>query len=116
MSIVTRRQCFRPYKTTTAVNLSVSLAKKNKKVLLVDIDPQGNATSGIGVDKREINKSTYDVIIGDLPIKDAIIKTKIDKLYICPSNIQLAGAEVELVSMVSRETRLKNCLAELDSI
>lgn len=94
-------------KTTTAVNLSSCLAVKGKKVLIIDIDPQGNTSSGLGVDKTGIDTSIYDVIINDVPIKDTLLQTKIDNLLISPSNIQLAGAEVELVSVISRETRLK---------
>lgn len=94
-------------KTTTAVNLSSCLAVKGKNVLIIDIDPQGNTSSGLGVDKTEIESSIYDVIINELPIEKTFLKTKIDKLVISPSNIQLAGAEVELVSVISRETRLK---------
>ena len=82
-------------KTTTAVNLSSCLAYKGKKVLVIDIDPQGNTTSGLGVDKKNITHSVYDVIINDEPIENTLIQTCIDSLMICPSNIQLAGAEVE---------------------
>ena len=94
-------------KTTTAVNLSSCLAVKGKKVLIIDIDPQGNTSSGLGVDKSEITTSIYDVIINEVPIENTYLQTKIDNLVISPSNIQLAGAEVELVSVISRETRLK---------
>lgn len=97
-------------KTTTAVNLSSCLAFRGKKVLVIDIDPQGNTTSGLGVDKRTIKKSIYDVLINDVDISDAIVKTVVDNLMICPSNIQLAGAEVELVSLMSREMRMKAAL------
>ncbi len=97
-------------KTTTAVNLSSCLAVKGKKVLIIDIDPQGNTSSGLGVDKTNISTSIYDVIINDVHINDTLLKTKINDLMISPSNIQLAGAEVELVSVISRETRLKNAL------
>lgn len=96
-------------KTTTAVNLSACLAQKNKKVLLVDIDPQGNATSGLGVESHD-GKSVYDVIINEIDIKDTLKETMLKKLFVCPANIDLAGAEVELVSMVSRETRLKDAI------
>ncbi len=99
-------------KTTTSVNLSTCLAQKGKKVLLIDIDPQGNATSGLGVDARE-TKSIYDVIINEVNIKDTVHSTMVKKLYVCPANIDLAGAEVELVSMVSRETRLKDAIDEI---
>lgn len=99
-------------KTTTAVNLSACIAQKGKKVLLIDIDPQGNATSGLGVEAHD-NKSVYNVIVDEENIKDTIKSTMIKKLDVCPANIDLAGAEVELVSMVSRETRLKNAIDEV---
>jgi len=93
-------------KTTTAVNLSAALAQKGKRVLLIDEDPQGNATSGLGIDKNQ-EKSIYDVLIGETSIVETIIKTNIKNLYVCPSNINLAGAEVQLVNMESRENRMK---------
>ena len=96
-------------KTTTTVNLSTILAKKGKRVLLVDADPQGNATSGIGMSK-DVELSTYDLLVADDLLVDIIKKTEIKNLYICPSNINLAGAEVELVSMMSREQRMKEKL------
>ena len=93
-------------KTTTAVNVSTVLAKKGKKVILIDADPQGNATSGVGIDK-ECENSVYDVLINDVEIEKTLEDTKIKNLKVCPSNIDLAGAEVELVSQISREQRLK---------
>jgi chromosome partitioning protein len=100
-------------KTTTAVNLSSCLAYKGKKVLVIDIDPQGNTTSGLGVDKKNIHKSIYDVLINDNTVEDTLIRTPVENLMLSPSNIQLAGAEVELVSMISRENRLKASLDEI---
>lgn len=100
-------------KTTTAVNLSSCLAYKGKKVLLIDVDPQGNSTSGLGIDKKSINKSIYDVIINDEPIENTLIDTPVENLKLCPSNIQLAGAEVELVSVISRENRMKMALEDI---
>lgn len=101
-------------KTTTAVNVSAILAKKGKKVLLIDADPQGNATSGVGIDKN-VEKSIYDVIINDMDIEDTIIKSPIKNLFVCPSNINLAGAEVELVPMIAREQRLKEKLEKVEN-
>lgn len=100
-------------KTTTAVNLSACLAVKNKKVLVIDIDPQGNTTSGLGVDKNSIKSSIYDTIINELPIEDTLIETQINGLHLSPSNINLAGAEVELVPVISRETRLKYAIEDV---
>ena len=96
-------------KTTTSVNLSSILAKKGRKVLLIDTDPQGNATSGLGIEKN-LSYSVYDVIVNEVDMDKTIQKTNVKNLSICPSNINLAGAEVELVSMISREQRLKEKL------
>ena len=99
-------------KTTTTVNLSTMLAKKGKRVLLIDTDPQGNATSGLGITK-ELELSVYDVLVGDTEMIETLQESNIKNLTICPSNISLAGAEVELVSMMSREQRLKTKLDEI---
>lgn len=99
-------------KTTTAINLSTVLAKRNKKTLLIDMDPQGNATSGVGIEKN-LEKSTYNLLIEEDQIEEVILKTDIKNLDICPSTINLAGAEVELVSMMSREMRLKEKLESI---
>ena len=100
-------------KTTTAVNLAAFLGKKKKKVLLIDIDPQANATSGLGIDKRELEQTVYDVLINDAPIADVIYETNAENVDICPTNINLAGAEVELVTVISREQILKNAIASI---
>ena len=97
-------------KTTTTVNLAACLAGMGRKVLIVDSDPQGNTTSGLGFDKRDIKKCIYDTLINDQPAKDIIIKTPYENLFLLPATIQLAGAEIELVNLMSRETRLKRTL------
>lgn len=99
-------------KTTTTVNLATLLAKKGKKVLLIDTDPQGNATSGLGVTK-ELELSVYDILIGETTFEETVQETAVKNLKVCPSNISLAGAEVELVAMMSREQRLKTKLDEV---
>ena len=96
-------------KTTTAVNLATILAQRGKKILLIDADPQGNASSGLGLDKK-IELSTYDILVNETELKDVIQDTIVKNLKLCPSNMSLAGAEVELVSMMSREHRLKEKL------
>ena len=98
-------------KTTTSVNLSACLALSKKKVLLIDADPQGNATSGVGGDK-DITKSTYDLIMNEEKLENVIQKSAVPNLDLCASNIDLAGAEVELVSQISRETKLKEALED----
>lgn len=99
-------------KTTTTVNLSSYLAKMGKRVLLIDMDPQGNATTGTGIDKSELEKSIYELLLDDGEIKEVIINKK-ENLNILPAKIDLAGAEIELVGKISRETRLKKKLEEV---
>lgn len=100
-------------KTTTCVNLSAYFADLGKKVLLIDLDPQGNATSGVGVEKNSDLKSIYNIITGDSSAYDVIQKTKIRNFDIIPSEINLAGAEIELVQMDDRENVIKGCLNQL---
>ena len=97
-------------KTTTAVNLAACIGAQKKKTLLIDFDPQGNAGSGVGVDKKSVETSVYDVLINNTPIEDTIIETKSKNLSLCPATIDLAGAEVELVSMEHRNYILKEAI------
>ena len=100
-------------KTTTTINLSACIAQKGKKTLLVDMDPQANTTSGMGINKRELPSSIYDVLINDKPIHEVIIPSGYDNLDILPSHPDLTGAEVELTAMMAREYRLKTKLSEI---
>ena len=100
-------------KTTTCVNMAAYIAAEGKKVLLVDMDPQGNATTGLGFSKSSLEVSVYNVLIDDEKASDNIMKTEVPNLDLMPSNIDLAGAEVELVYKKSREKVLKNALAEV---
>lgn len=100
-------------KTTTSVNLSACLAYLGKKVLLIDIDPQGNATSGVGINKGDIRSCIYDVLIDDENVYEVVQQSKVDNLSVVPATISLAGAEIELVSTISREVRLKHALQEI---
>ena len=100
-------------KTTTSVNLGACLADQGQHVLLIDLDPQGNATSGLGVEKREIEKSVYDVLINDEPLKNVIRHSSHPGLDIAPTTIALSGAEVELTNLMARETRLKDAFGDV---
>ncbi|WP_062307060.1 ParA family protein [Alicyclobacillus sendaiensis] len=102
-------------KTTTAVNLGACLATLGKRVLLIDIDPQGNTTSGVGINKADVKYCVYDVIINDVNIADAIMPSGLDNLDVLPATIQLAGAEIELVPTISREVRLRRAIQGMRS-
>jgi chromosome partitioning protein len=97
-------------KSTTTINLGASLAIQGERVLLVDLDPQGNTSSGLGIDRTTIDTSMYDLLIGDTPLEDIVEPTSVRDLFLVPATIELAGAEIELVSMFSREMRLANAL------
>ena len=97
-------------KTTTAINLSTCISLYKKRVLLIDIDPQGNTSSGIGLDRLKIKRCVYDVLINQVPINEVIMQTQIKNLDVLPSTIQLAGAEIELVNYISRENKLKHAI------
>lgn len=97
-------------KTTSAVNIAAGLGKQKKKTLLVDIDPQGNATSGLGFQKRDIQKSSYDLMIGDLKVDEVIVSTEFDHLDLIPANMELAGAEIEMVDLPDRIYVLKKAI------
>ena len=100
-------------KSTTAINLAASLALRGERVLLVDLDPQGNATSGLGINRSELDGSIYDVLLKDAGMEDVIEPTSVGGLFVVPAAIQLAAAEIELVSVMSRETRLRS---ELEAV
>ena len=100
-------------KTTTAVSLASYIGKKKKKVLLVDLDPQANATSGLGIEKSELENTTYDLLINECPVRDVIFESSADNVDIIPTNINLAGAEVELVNAISRENILRSAIEKI---
>ena len=100
-------------KTTTAVNLAAALAVLGQRILVVDADPQGNATTGLGIDKAPLQRDVYDVLLQEASIDDVAIATEIEGLSLVPATINLAGAEIELVSAMSRETRLRQALAPI---
>jgi chromosome partitioning protein len=97
-------------KSTTAINLGAGLAYQGERILLVDLDPQGNTTSGLGIDRSAIEYSTYDLLVEDVPVDDVIEPSSVRDLFVVPATIELAGAEIELVSMFSREARLGTAL------
>ncbi|MDR1203948.1 MAG: AAA family ATPase [Peptococcaceae bacterium] len=97
-------------KTTTSVNLSAALASLEKRVLLVDMDPQGNATSGLGFDKHQKMRCIYDVLINEYPLAKVVLQTEVEGFFVAPATIQLAGAEIELVTAISREKKFKEAL------
>lgn len=101
-------------KSTTAINLGAALALQGERVLIVDLDPQGNATSGLGVDRSGIEVSIYDVLIAEIPMEDVIEPTSVRNLHVVPATIDLAGAEIELVAAFSREHRLRNSIKSVD--
>ncbi len=101
-------------KTTTAVNLGASLAELGYRVLVVDLDPQGNATTGLGVNGRNLQSSIYDVLLSDFPMEDCIEPTAVKNLFVAPATIDLAGAEIELVPAFSRELRLRRAIESMD--
>ena len=102
-------------KTTTSINLASCLAEAGKTVLLIDIDPQGNSTSGVGIDKNHLDTTIYDMIIGECQIEECIIKTDIEKLFLLPSNVNLSGAEIDLIGIEDREYILKKSVDSIKS-
>jgi chromosome partitioning protein len=102
-------------KSTTAINLAASLALQDHRVLLIDLDPQGNASSGLGIERGGIEVSVYDVLLKESHLEDAVEPTSVRNLFVVPATIDLAGAEIELVSVLSRETRLKHAISSIGS-
>src|SRR5215510_547279 len=101
-------------KTTTAINLGTALAAIGENVLVVDLDPQGNASTGLGIDRRARNRSTYDVLVGEVPLRDAIQATAVPRLHICPATMDLSGFELEIAHEKDRAYRLRRALAGLN--
>lgn len=100
-------------KSTTTINLGAALALQGERILLVDLDPQGNTSLGLGIDRRSLEWSTYDILVEDVPVEDVIEPTSVRDLFVVPATIELAGAEIEMVSMFSREKRLAVALAQV---
>ena len=100
-------------KTTTTINLAASMGARKRKTLLIDIDPQGNSTSGLGINRKDVSISSYNILLGNVDAKDAVINTKFKNLDLIPSNLDLSGAEIELIEMEHRESRLKNAFSSL---
>jgi len=103
-------------KTTTTINLSSYLAVANKKILIIDIDPQANASSGVGADKKNISKTIYNVLINQISLKDAVISTCLSNMSLVPADLHLTGAQIELVSLFGREQRLKSSIKEIKDL
>ncbi len=101
-------------KTTTTISLGAALAEQGKRVLVVDLDPQGNATTGLGVDGRQFERSVYDILLNDVPIVDIVEPTGYNNLFVAPATLDLAGVEQELTSIISRELRLKRAIASVN--
>jgi chromosome partitioning protein len=97
-------------KTTTTINLGAALAEDDHRTLVIDLDPQGNATTGLGINSRELDSSIYDVLLNEVPLEDCIESTSVRNLFIAPASLDLAGAEIELVPAFSREMRLRNAI------
>src|SRR5882724_9408903 len=102
-------------KTTTAINLGTALAAIGERVLIVDLDPQGNASTGLGIDRRNRNCSTYDVLIGEAPLRDAVVATAVPRLHIAASTMDLSGLELELGTTPGRAFRLRDAIAGLNT-
>jgi chromosome partitioning protein len=100
-------------KSTTAINLGAGLALQGESILIVDLDPQGNTSSGLGIDRETIEMSMYDILVDGAPVADVLEPTSVQGLHVIPATIELAGAEIDLVSMMSREMRLKNALGQI---